>query len=202
MSNETNNTNELIPEGWYSARAKSWYWSATKAGDPMLNVTYEITEGAYKVREVGGRLVFMVSTGQHMDKRATDLRTLGFEGEDSTEIQEPNIGGLDRNVVRVAIKHNEFNGAVYANVDAISATRSAAPAKPVDAGTMRRASDALKGALRAYDKSKGAPAAQGARPQTGTSIPRPQATARAVAPPPRVQPDYGPSAGDDSEIPF
>lgn len=161
----------------------------------MLNVTYEITEGPHQGAEAHGRLVFMVSTGQHMDKRAADLRTLGFAGEESTEIQGPNIGGLDRNVVRVAIKHNEFQGSVYANVDAISASKQR-EAKPVDAGTMRRASALLKGALLAHDK------------KTGTAPNRPtQTAARSVAPPPkapppRVQPDYGPSAGEDDQIPF
>lgn len=191
----TTNADELLPEGWYSARAKSWDWTSTQSGDPMLNITYEITEGPHQGAEAHGRLVFMVSTGQHMDKRAADLRTLGFEGEDSTEIQGPNTGGLDRNVVRVVIKHNEFKGRVYANVDAISAPKQR-EAKPVDAGTMRRASALLKGALLAHDKKTG----------TTPTARSTQTAARAATPPrqqpPRAQPDYGPSAGEDDQIPF
>lgn len=187
---------ESIPPGtWHTMRAESWEWFETRNGTVGLKIHYVITEaGPYLGMKPSGKLWFSEKT---IDKTSEKLRLLGFQGETTDEIGAPDVGGLGANEVRGVIKHEQGDdGSLYVEVDNIVEQKKR-EAKPLDAGSMKRASDLLRGALRKHDKATGAPA----RPQAGTSIPRPQANARAAAPPPRVQPDYGPSAGDD-EIPF
>lgn len=192
---------DIPPGTWHTMRAESWEWFQANTGTLGLRITYVITEaGPYRGLKPSGKLWFSEKT---IEKTSEKLRMLGFEGETTDDIGAPNVGGLDANEVRGVIKHelSQDGSKTYVEVDNIVAPKKReAPA--VDAGSLRRASDLLRGALRKHDKATGAPAA---RPAAGASIPRPQAPARTAAPqrpPPRqAEPDYGPSAGDD-EIPF
>lgn len=87
----------LLPEGYYRAKARSAKMEATQAGNPVVVLDFELTEGEY----VGQRIKW---DGYFSDKTAErSIEALIHCGWTTGDLSD--LTGIDANVVSLQIKH-------------------------------------------------------------------------------------------------
>lgn len=123
----------LIPEGSHIARARKWVWETTNNGDPMLVIDFagaleqgapEDAETTMGDRSVWHRMAFTAAmTEKQVDQRVKELRAMGFVGDNIGTITE-DAGGLDANLVRLEIEHENYDGKWREKIKWVNALRS------------------------------------------------------------------------------
>lgn len=134
MSNEQ--PRELIPEGWYNARAvkvkdvhgsEQWVvWG--KSGNEQTDPEKRKFRAAMKLRVMEGDydgwegVWFGYCSPKAWENTIEQLRACGFEGDDVDQANSQDLG----QPVRIVIEHEEYDGKTYARVGYIVESGSGA----------------------------------------------------------------------------
>lgn len=106
----------LIPEGNYLARARTWTYVKSAKENWYLSVTFEVLASEHAGQQVKGALHFTYEAQCRASYVAMQL--MGWPGGDPMDCHD-NRGGLDRNEVEVVVRHDQFKGHNYAKVERV-----------------------------------------------------------------------------------
>jgi hypothetical protein len=167
---------------YYRGRAKSWGLGEFETGTKYVGVSFEVLDEDAPDDEVPWKGWL---TDKTLERTVESLRTMGWKGEDLTEIAD-GAGGLDANEVSLVVQDEEYNGKWYPRVQWVNASRGA-----TIQGQLK--GDAVKSfAAQMREKIRAIGAASGAKPGAPQAQRQPQK--------PKVAPPTDPAFEED--IPF
>lgn len=110
-----------IPEGKYLAICKATEEKFTRNGDPMVKMTWEITEGQYKGRLIWDQIVF---AGGGLKRTKIVCESLGATIKGGEDFDAHKLEGR---IAFLDCKPEEFNGKVNAKVEYNGYSLASAP---------------------------------------------------------------------------
>lgn len=151
----------MIDPGKYRARAVEWGIGEAGTGTMQVGVVFELLD--FEPVEYITWYGFL--SDRALEYTLKDLRTLGWQGADITELDN-NGGGLDQREVQITVVHEEYNGQIKAKVRWINSAGGVAMSQRVTGDKLAAFAAGLKGKILALEPGRRPqpPAGRGAAP--------------------------------------
>lgn len=118
---------DLIPEGRYKARGRSWGFGKTSTGIEQMGIMFGFSDpdGAERTLTWYG----FFNTEENGKRALKVMRICGWDENDADVL---NPKGLDKNEVEIVVKHEEYNGETQARIAFVNAIGVALKPLPED----------------------------------------------------------------------